>query len=110
MTTMDDTEDTDRGPLCYQESKKFHGELFLCNVYDNTKRRYVTFEIYGLDTQETLHLGYDYAAYDGLFRFNAELMNPNRKEGRFHYIIERLSVVTVFKDRELKLMPEPTEE
>merc|ERR1719428_1460372 len=37
-------------------------------------------------------------------------MNPNRKEGRFHYIIERLSIVTINKDRVLKLMPEPTEE
>uniref|UniRef100_A0A7S2IDU3 Uncharacterized protein n=1 Tax=Zooxanthella nutricula TaxID=1333877 RepID=A0A7S2IDU3_9DINO len=105
-----DDEDTDKGELKYQESKMFNSEWFLCNAYDNTKARRITFEIYGLDTQDTFTKVWDYAAFDGLFRFNAELMNPNRKEGRFHYIIERLSVVTVFKDRELKLMPEPTEE
>ena len=41
------------------------------------------------------HIGYSYADFDQLFRFNAELMNPNRKEGRFHWIFERLAIVTV---------------
>eukprot|EP00418_Pyrodinium_bahamense_P066677 CAMPEP_0179087984 /NCGR_PEP_ID=MMETSP0796-20121207/40005_1 /TAXON_ID=73915 /ORGANISM="Pyrodinium bahamense, Strain pbaha01" /LENGTH=539 /DNA_ID=CAMNT_0020785499 /DNA_START=60 /DNA_END=1679 /DNA_ORIENTATION=+ len=100
----------DKGPLVYQESKIFHGETFLCNVYDNTKRKYVTFEIYGLDTQDILTLGYDYNAFDKEFRFNAELMNPNRKEGRFHWVIERLAVVTVGKERKLERKPEPSEE
>jgi len=103
-------EEQDKGPLMYQESKVFGGELFLCNVYDNTKRRYITFEVYGLDTQEMLLLGYDYQAYDGLFRFNAELMNPNRKEGRFHWTIERLGINAVGQDRKLQLKPEPSEE
>jgi len=106
----DPLEDKDAGPLAYQESKVFHQEIYLCNVYDNTTRRYITFEVYGLDTQEMLTLGYDYQAYDGLFRFNAELMNPNRKEGRFHWTIERLAIVTVGSDRKLQLKPEPSEE
>lgn len=103
-------EEKDKGELKYQESKQFHCEWFLCNAYDNTKARRVTFEIYGLDTQDMFTKSYTYADFDGLFRFNAELMNPNRKEGRFHYIIERLAIVTVNKEREMKLMPEPTEE
>mmetsp|Transcript_85585 Transcript_85585/g.266121 ORF Transcript_85585/g.266121 Transcript_85585/m.266121 type:complete len:538 (+) Transcript_85585:52-1665(+) len=103
-------DETDKGPLTYQESKVFHSETFLCNVYDNTKRRYVTFEVYGLDTQDTLTLGYDYNAFDKEFRFNAELMNPNRKEGRFHWVIERLAIVTVGKERKLERRPEPSEE
>uniref|UniRef100_A0A7S4T4E8 Uncharacterized protein n=1 Tax=Alexandrium monilatum TaxID=311494 RepID=A0A7S4T4E8_9DINO len=100
----------DKGPLMYQESKVFHAETFLCNVYDNAKRRYVTFEVYGLDTQDTLTLGYTYDAFDKEFRFNAELMNPNRKEGRFHWVIERLSIETVGKERKLERKPEPSEE
>mmetsp|Transcript_70909 Transcript_70909/g.178769 ORF Transcript_70909/g.178769 Transcript_70909/m.178769 type:complete len:542 (-) Transcript_70909:176-1801(-) len=103
-------EEKDKGELMYQESKQFHSEWFLCNAYDNSKARRVTFEIYGLDTQDMFTKSYEYSAFDGLFRFNAELMNPNRKEGRFHYIIERLAIVTVNKERELKLMPEPSEE
>jgi len=105
-----DLDDQEKGPLVYQESKKFHGETFLINTYDNTKKRNVDFEVYGLDTQEQLHILYNYNDFDGLFRFNAELMNPNRKEGRFHWIAERLAIVTVGKERKLKLNPEPTEE
>merc|ERR1712187_913071 len=37
-------------------------------------------------------------------------MNPNRKEGRFHWVIERLEIQTVNKDRKLKLAEKPTEE
>jgi len=103
-------EDKDRGELKYQESKQYNSEWFICSAYDNPKNRRVTLEIYGLDTQDMYTKAWAYDAFDGLFRFNAELMNPNRKEGRFHYIIERLSIVTVNKKRELKLLPEPTDE
>merc|ERR1712048_285829 len=53
---------------------------------------------------------YDYSEFDNLFRFNAELMNPNRKEGRFHWVIERLEIQTVNKDRKIKLGEKPSEE
>lgn len=102
--------DKDRGPLVYQESKIFSGELFLINVYDDTEDHVVTFEVYGMDSQDQLHLQYKYHDFDGLFRFNAELMNPNRKEGRFHWVAERISTVNVGKQKQLKLIPEPTDE
>lgn len=70
----------------------------------------MTFETYGLESQDQFHIQYSYQDFDGLFRFNAELMNPNRKEGRFHWISERLAILTVGKDRQLKLQPEPTSE
>lgn len=108
-------EDAERGPICYQERKEFHSahgllEPHLINVYDNTVKRFVTFEIYGLDTQNLLRLVYQYPAFDNLFRFNAELMNPNRKEGRFHWIIERLEISTATKERKLKLAEKCTEQ
>merc|ERR550537_1813609 len=37
-------------------------------------------------------------------------MNPNRKEGRFHWTIERLGINTQSADRKLQLKPEPSEE
>merc|ERR1712187_865247 len=37
-------------------------------------------------------------------------MNPNRKEGRFHWVIKRLEIQEVNKDRKLKLGEQPTEE
>lgn len=104
----------DPGPLVYQEVKVFNTEPSLICVYDNTQLRFVTFEVYGLDTQSMLKLQYEYAAFDNLFRFNAELMNPNRKEGRFHWIIERLTITQgsagSLADRKLKLGEKPTEE
>ncbi|CAK0812056.1 unnamed protein product, partial [Prorocentrum cordatum] len=90
----------DHGALTYQESKVFSGEVHLCNVYVHEKRAVVTFEVYGLDSQDTLQLAYPTAEFDALFRFNAELMNPNRKEGRYHWVIARLEIVVVGKDRQ----------
>jgi len=110
MENEESTAEEDKGPIAYQEQKVFSSEDNLCSVYDNTVKRFVTFEVYGLDTQAQLFLKYDYPAFDNLFRFNAELMNPNRKEGRFHWIIERLEISTATKDRKLKLSEKPTEE
>jgi hypothetical protein len=106
----EEIDEKDRGPLVYQESKVFNSECYLCNVYDNTKKKYITFQIFGLDTQDMLQLTWEYNTFDALFRFNAELMNPNRKEGRFHWVIERLGTGMVGKDRKLQLKPEPSEE
>jgi len=105
--TMDDQE---KGPLTYQESKVFGSETHLCSVYDNMRRRCMTFEVYGLDSQDMLHLLYSYNDFDGLFRFNAELMNPNRKEGRFHWVIQRLEIATIAGERKLRLGNECTKE
>eukprot|EP00930_Biecheleria_cincta_P074713 TRINITY_DN61937_c0_g1_i1.p1 TRINITY_DN61937_c0_g1~~TRINITY_DN61937_c0_g1_i1.p1 ORF type:complete len:561 (+),score=145.25 TRINITY_DN61937_c0_g1_i1:67-1683(+) len=109
----DNYAEKDKGPLVYQESKQFagnQGELFLINVFDDTEESVVTFEVYGMDSQDELHLRYKYHDFDGLFRFNAELMNPNRKEGRFHWVAERISIVNIGKQKVLKLVPEPTDE
>jgi len=103
-------DEQDKGTLTYQESKVFHAEPHLCSVYENTKRRLYTFEVYGLDTQETLHKQYTYNDFDGLFRFNAELMNPNRKEGRYHWVIERLEIGQVGQEKKLRLANEVTKE
>lgn len=105
--TMDEQ---DKGHLTYQESKVFHAEPHLCSVYDHHKRRVVTFEVYGLDTQDILHKQYTYNEFDSLFRFNAELMNPNRKEGRYHWVIERLEIGQVGSERKLRLAAEVTKE
>jgi len=105
--TMDEQ---DKGHLTYQESKVFHAEPHLCSVYDHHKRRVVTFEVYGLDTQDILHKQYTYNEFDSLFRFNAELMNPNRKEGRYHWVIERLEIGQVGTERKLRLAAEVTKE
>jgi len=105
--TMDEQ---DKGLLTYQESKIFHAEPHLCSVYDNPKRRIVTFEVYGLDSQDTLHKQYTYQEFDGLFRFNAELMNPNRKEGRYHFVIERLEIAQVGTEQKVRLAAEVTKE
>mmetsp|Transcript_7443 Transcript_7443/g.16436 ORF Transcript_7443/g.16436 Transcript_7443/m.16436 type:complete len:488 (+) Transcript_7443:131-1594(+) len=98
------------GPLVYQETKIFHSELSLISVYDNNEARSITMKFYGLDTQDALQMQYTYDEFDALFRFNATLMNPNRKEGRFHWVIERLEVSEVAGTRRLQLATEPTTE
>jgi len=103
-------DEQDKGNLTYQECKVFHAEPHLVSVYDHAKRRVVTFEVYGLDTQDMLHKQYTYNEFDGLFRFNAELMNPNRKEGRYHWVIERLEIGQVGSERKLRLGAEVTKE
>lgn len=103
-------EEKDKGTLTYQECKVFHAEPHLCSVYDNNKTRIVTFEVYGLDTQDMFHKQYTYADFDGLFRFNAELMNPNRKEGRYNWVIRRLEIRQVGTDKKLLLSNEVTKE
>jgi len=105
-----DDDDHDKGKLMYQESKEFNSEMFLCSAYDNESASRITFEIYGLDTQDMYHLIYDYQNFNSLFRFNAELMNPTKKEGRFNWVIARLKIETLNSKRELKLAPDPTEE
>mmetsp|Transcript_3546 Transcript_3546/g.5838 ORF Transcript_3546/g.5838 Transcript_3546/m.5838 type:complete len:537 (+) Transcript_3546:118-1728(+) len=105
--TMDEQ---DKGPLTYQESKVYHSEPHINNVYDNTKRRVVTFEVYGLDTQDMLWLQYNQQEFDNLFRFNADLMNPNRKAGRYHWVIKRLEIAQVAGKPTLRLANEPTKE
>eukprot|EP00971_Amphidinium_carterae_P293375 5824601-Amphidinium_carterae.2 len=37
-------------------------------------------------SKDALQMQYTYDEFDALFRFNATLMNPNRKEGRFHWV------------------------
>lgn len=103
-------EEMDKGPVAYQESKVFNSEPTLITVYDNVKQRHCTFETYSLDTQAQYFIKYDYQVFDNLFRFNAELMNPNRKEQRFHWVIQRLEISQIGTEVKLRLGPEPTED
>jgi len=103
-------DEQDKGTLNYQESKVFHAEPHLCSVYENTTRRVYSFEVYGLDTQDMLHKQYTYSDFDQLFRFNAELMNPNRKEGRYHWVIERMEIKQVGQEKKIVLSNEVTKE
>merc|ERR1719252_546948 len=104
-------EDQKKGPVVYQEQKMFIGEWSIITVYDNQEQKRVTFEVYGCDTSDILRVQYNYNEFDAFFRFNAELMNPNRREGRYHWIAERLEIqADGAGGRKLGLAPEPTPE
>jgi len=79
-----------RGALVFQEGKRIEKEYYVIAVYDDPGKCTVTFAAYELETDKTFTLPYTYSEMDELFRFNAELMNPNNKESRYHWIIERL--------------------
>lgn len=100
-----------KGPVAHQESKTFDGEYQLLTVFDNPDVKVVTFEAYSLETSEVLALRYSYAEFDQFFRFNAELMNPNNRDGRYHWIIKRLVFASDGSSgRKLALGGRPTDE
>ena len=62
-------------------------------MYDDPSGSSVFFASYELETDTTFVLPYSYSEFDNLFRFNADLMNPNNTDGRYHWVIERLDFV-----------------
>lgn len=92
LTDEESLEDQKKGTVVYQEQKCFDGEWSIINVYDSQEAKRVTFEVYGCDTADIRRVQYNYIEFDAFFRFNAELMNPNRREGRYHWIAERLEL------------------
>lgn len=74
----------------FQEGKRIEREYYIIAVYDDPGKCTVTFAAYELETDKTFTLPYTYSEIDDLFRFNSELMNPNNKEERYHWVIERL--------------------
>jgi hypothetical protein len=76
--------------VVYQESKVIDNETFLCNVWDAREAKVIKFEAASTETGEIFPIEWEYAEFDKVFRFNPDLMNPNKREGRYHWIIERL--------------------
>ena len=70
-----------------------------------------SYQVQFLSEDSTMHLVKDftYSEYDALFRFNADLMNPNKKSERFAWICQRLDI-TVGEDGSphLRLARDPT--
>ncbi|KAF4691767.1 hypothetical protein FOZ60_014917 [Perkinsus olseni] len=53
----------------------------------------IRFSLFSVDTSDVYSLDYSYGEFDQLFRFNAELMNPNKKSERFYWVLRRLDLV-----------------
>lgn len=100
-----------KGTLVFQEGKRIEGDYYIIAVYDDPASCSVTFAAYELETDETYCLPYTYTELDDLFRFNSEMMNPTNKDGRYHWVIERLDfIVNDLGKKVLCLAPEPTPE
>ncbi|CAD7961606.1 unnamed protein product [Amoebophrya sp. A25] len=100
----------DLGPVVYQESKILDNEIHLLCVHDSREKKFVNFEAYSFETGKVSRIQWDYVNFDSHFRFNAELMNPNNREGRYHWVCERLNFVSDGKGgRKLELC-EPTDD
>lgn len=95
----------------FQEGKRIEGDYYIIAVYDDPASCSVTFAAYELETDETYCLPYTYTELDDLFRFNSEMMNPTNKDGRYHWVIERLDfILNDLGKKVLCLAPEPTPE
>lgn len=81
--------------LVFQEGKQIEGEAYIISVYEDPSQCRLTFVAYELETDKVYHLTYSYAQMDEIFQFNSELVNPNNRDGRYHWIIERLDFVMV---------------
>jgi hypothetical protein len=76
--------------VVYQEAKVIDNETFLMNVWDAKEAKVIKFEACSTETGEIFPIEWEYADFDKVFRFNPDLMNPNKREGRYHWIIERI--------------------
>lgn len=97
--------------ISHQESKNLDGEPHIITVFDKTEEGLYQLEAFSLSSSETIKCKYSYHEFNAIFRFNAELMNPNKKKQRWHWIFDRL----VFQSdgrggRKLNIHFEPTEQ
>jgi len=81
--------------LVFQEGKLIEDEAYIISVYEDPSLCRLTFVAYELESDQVYHLTYSYAQMDEIFQFNSELVNPNNRDGRYHWIIERLDFVLV---------------
>jgi hypothetical protein len=81
--------------LVFQEGKLIEDEAYIISVYEDPSLCRLTFVAYELESDKVYHLTYSYAQMDEIFQFNSELVNPNNRDGRYHWIIERLDFVLV---------------
>jgi|Transcript_50843 hypothetical protein len=87
-------EQEESGPLVFQRGKKLNDDYYIISVRDNSETAIVKFAAYELDSSETFELGYSYADFDALFKSNPDLVNPQNKEGRYDWVVDRLDFAT----------------
>jgi len=85
--------DDTRGTLIFQEGKKIEGEFYIIAVYDDPASCTISFSAYELENDCTYTYPLTYSEFDGLFKYDSELMNPSNQDGRFHWVIARLDFV-----------------
>ena len=79
--------------LVFQEGKKIDGGYFVIGVFDHPTKCQVHFTAYEIERDMVHSLTFQYREFDALFKFNAELMNPNNKDNRYSHVISRLDFV-----------------
>eukprot|EP00933_Yihiella_yeosuensis_P020726 TRINITY_DN16561_c0_g1_i1.p1 TRINITY_DN16561_c0_g1~~TRINITY_DN16561_c0_g1_i1.p1 ORF type:complete len:640 (-),score=188.54 TRINITY_DN16561_c0_g1_i1:108-2027(-) len=85
--------DEARGSLIFQEGKCIEGDYYIVAVYDDPATCTISFSAYELENDCTYTYPLTYSQFDSLFQYDSELMNPSNKDGRFHWVIERLDFV-----------------
>ena len=83
------------GALVFQEGKSLGEDHLVVSIYEDSESRKFQVVAYELETDFVYTLDFTFTEFDALFRFNADLLNPHNKDGRFHWVVER---VEFFRD------------
>ncbi len=56
------------GPVLYQEAKCMDNEMCFIAVHENSKEKFVVFEVYGFETGRVHRIQYNFMNFDAFFR------------------------------------------
>eukprot|EP00397_Hematodinium_sp_SG-2012_P020516 GEMP01021141.1.p1 GENE.GEMP01021141.1~~GEMP01021141.1.p1 ORF type:complete len:503 (+),score=148.25 GEMP01021141.1:101-1609(+) len=97
--------------IVHQESKVLDDEPHIIVVFDKPEEKSYDVDAYSLTSSETIRQKYTYVEYDSFFRFNAELMNPNKFKERWHWVMVHLVLQSDGNGgKKLAVHSEPTKE
>jgi len=96
--------DDARGALIFQEGKCIEDEYYIIAVYDDPATCTISFSAYELENDSTYTLPFTYSEFDERFQYDSELMNPANQDGRFRWVIDRLSFIVDYTGQKMLVL------
>lgn len=96
--------DDARGALIFQEGKCIEDDYYIIAVYDDPATCTIAFSAYELENDCTYTLPFTYSEFDERFQYDSELMNPANQDGRFRWVIDRLSFIVDYTGQKMLVL------